>query len=156
MIFNRVNEIDGIIKEYSDWRSEKNPMIAGAERSLLIRFCKSFDIRNLTDITEDRVGYFVGEELSDFYSERARRCFRSFLRYCRWAGYYEAPSTEAKLIDFMKVTKQGRPRDTSMMKEVKELRSRGVSTRKAASLLSEKYGRKIYQNSVFRWLSYAD
>lgn len=41
----------------------------------------------MSDITEQHIAFFVGGELSEFYSEQALKALRQFLWYSRKAGY---------------------------------------------------------------------
>lgn len=87
MLFTKTPQIYTLIDEHAAWKFEVHPYLAGAHRSLLIRFAKSQKISNVEDITEEHIAYFVGGELSAYYSHTALKAFRSFLWYANHAGY---------------------------------------------------------------------
>lgn len=92
--FGSVQILD-VIDEYASWKYQRHPLVAGAQRSLLIRFVKSQRLRDTSDITEKHIAFFVGGELSEFYSEQALKALRQFLWYCRRAGYVSIGHTTA-------------------------------------------------------------
>jgi len=87
MFLGKPPNIFTVIDEYASWKYQRFPMLAGARRSLLIRFAKAYDIRDVEEITESHILFFVGGELTGFYSEQALKALRQFLWYCRKAGY---------------------------------------------------------------------
>lgn len=157
MLFSKTPEIYSVIDEYTSWNMEAYPMRAGAERALLYRYVERNKIDDLEEfVDEERIAFYVGEELSTYYSERARIAFASFLRFCRWSGYLHVPETETRLREFMKATKGGRPRNAKMIEEVSALKGRGVNPYQAHVLLSEKFPKlKIHRTSVYRWFKLA-
>ena len=86
-LFSGPGPIYALIDEYAEWKYGIHPYQAGAYRSLLIRFCKTLNIRDISEITEDNIAYFIGGELSAFYARHAQKAFRSFLVYAGMAGY---------------------------------------------------------------------
>lgn len=145
-----VSPIMNLINEFAAWQCQKQPLVSGAERALLLRFCASFNIQTVEDITSDKVAFFIGGELSDFYSYRATIAFRKFLRYARWAGY-NAPPTDRHLAEFMTPARPGRPPLTSYAREVQILSHRGKSIRQIKALLEEKYKQPFHISSICRW-----
>lgn len=159
-LFRSVPQIYTAIEEFTLWQSEKSPMLSGAERAMLYRFVDSFHIQNLTGLTPDRVAMFIGGELSDFYSERARIAIGRFLRFARWAGYANVPGNETELQLFMTSSRMGRPRNEDMISETKEMieqrtkEGRGASYREVAKQLALRHKRAVHPTSVFRWAKY--
>lgn len=152
MLFSKTPEIYSVIDEYTSWNMEMYPMRAGAERALLYRYIERNKIRTLEEfVDEGLIAFYVGEELSDYFSGRARIAFASFLRFCRWAGYLHVPETERELRHFMEVTK-GRPRNIQMEQEVAELKGRGLAPGPIYRTLRKKYP-SLVRASVYRWFS---
>lgn len=87
MLFTKTPQIYSVIDEYAAWKLEVHPYQAGAHRALLIRFCKSHKLKDVEDITEEHIAYFVGGELTGYYAHAALKALRSFLWYARSAGY---------------------------------------------------------------------
>ena len=80
-------QIFDVIDEYASWKYQQRPHIAGAQRSLLIRFAKAHGLRRVSDITEQHIMFFVGGELSQYFAQQAVTTLRAFLWYSRNAGY---------------------------------------------------------------------
>jgi hypothetical protein len=82
-----------VIDEWATWKYEQTPLKAGAYRSLMIRFVKEFKLRSVEEIEEKHMAFYMGEQLTGFYMVEAEKALKSFLTYCRMAGY-ECPSPE--------------------------------------------------------------
>lgn len=149
MLWNKQPPIYEIIDEFTAWKSERYPWIAGAQQSLLYRFAKTFKLDKVEDIGETHLAFFVGQELTAFYGAQALKAIRAFLWYCKRAGYNVLSpqmATEEKL------RKAGRPVEWDMVRKVKELKEgRGLSYNEVTSALSAVLKRKIHRNSVIRW-----
>lgn len=136
------------IDEYCRWKFLRSPWIAGAQFSLLTRFAKEFNIRSVSDIQEDHIAFYTGEQLTEFYSEQCLRAIRGFLWYSRQAGYQCIASQMATKENLQK--HKGRPVNWEMVKEVKK----GKGTiREIAKDLEEKFNRPVHPSQVHRWKS---
>ena len=140
------------IIEYTHWKAERHPHIAGAHKSLLCRIVEKNKFHDVSDIQIEHIAFFTGEELSRYFTDEALRAIRGFLWYCRRAGY--------PCISWQQVTKEnmtktmGRPVQWDMVKEVKELQEKGRGVREMSKELSKKYNTKVYPTSVQRWKQY--
>lgn len=151
MLFNRTPPIYALIDEYTAWNQELYPLRAGAERALLLRYVAANKIWDIDDFAEEgKIAFFVGEELSEYFSGRARIAFASFLRYCRWAGHLHVPATETKLREFMATSKGGRPVNAQMIGEVRELKGRGMAPGPIYRDLRRRFP-FVHRGSVYRW-----
>ncbi|RJQ33879.1 hypothetical protein C4568_03700 [Candidatus Parcubacteria bacterium] len=99
-IFSGPGQIYALIDEYAEWKFGIHPYQAGQYRSLLIRFAKTCKIRDVEEITEDHLAYFIGHELSEFYQKKAEKAFRSFLTFASGAGYDCIPHSAVKSLQY--------------------------------------------------------
>lgn len=155
MLFKKQPPIFGVIDEYTAWKYERHPMIAGGRRSLLYRFVEMYGVRTVEEITDMQVAFFVGEELSAFYAEQAMKALREFFHYCHLVGY-EVISW--RMVTEPNLRKVGRKTDWEMVKEVKRLREqegRGLSFEAIAAFLTQKLNRKVHKTSAVRWYKQA-
>lgn len=145
--------IEQQIREYCEWRSSKSPWIAGARFNLLTRFTKQFRLETVSDIREEHVAFYTGEQLTEFYSEEALRAIRNFLWYCRQAGYQCIASQMATKENLQKI--MGRPIQWDMVREVKKTYNtkKGRGYRTTASIISARLSRPVHVSSVRRWVS---
>ncbi len=144
----------GLIDEYVTWYAERYQLVAGTRKALLYRFARSHNLKSISDIREDHIAFFVGEELTEFYAEQALKAIRNFLWYAVMTGH--------KCISYKMATKEyltssrGRPRNQEMTKEVKSLREgkTPLSYRAIKRNLDEKYKRNFSVKSIYRWAQY--
>lgn len=150
-MFSKNYEIDNQIEEYALWKYERTPHMAGAQQSLLLRFSRDMRITRVGDITFDMVAYFTGAEGTEYRRQECLKALRSFLRYCKWAGYECIPYNH--VTEFHMEKKKGRPLESDRAKEAIKMRKLGVPYRTISRELTEKFEKPTYVGSIFRWVN---
>jgi hypothetical protein len=136
------------INEYTYWKSQRHPLIAGAQRALLHRLADSFNLNSIEDLTESHIALFTGEQLTGFYIEKAFQALRGFLQYASMAGYncisYKTATNEH-------MSKVGRPVQWDMVERVRDMREYGLSNETISKLLTQSLKKRVHKKSVDRW-----
>lgn len=138
------------VEEYALWKAERAPFIAGAQRSLLLRFAREVKVDSVSEITAASVAYLIAGKDSAYESQCLLVALRGFLRYARWAGYPCIHYTHLTQRSLMAL-KKGPKVDMKRVEVIKEMRSRGIPYRKIVEELGKTSKKPVYLSGVVRW-----
>lgn len=150
MLFIVKPQIYKLIDEYVAYRSERFPLVAGSQKATLYRFCKSMNLKHISEVREEHIAYFCGQELTEFYCQQSLKAIRALLWHAKIVGY--------KCLSYRMSTKEkldrpmGRPRDLQLERELLNLkRGKGIHNyRDISEMLSLKLKRRVHTTTVFR------